>query len=80
MSGILNTRKNNVSETGSVSVLGHGEGRHLNSWVPLKELTSYTGLDWRLAVSKGLERVHVSLPSPEDGNRSSFRNVVFSNI
>jgi hypothetical protein len=31
-----------------------------------------------LALSKGPNRVGVSLPSPEDGNRSSFRNVVFS--
>jgi hypothetical protein len=27
-----------------------------------------------LALSKGPNRVCVSLPSPEDGNRSSFRN------
>jgi hypothetical protein len=32
----------------------------------------------RVAISKGPNRVGVSLPSPEDGNRSSFRNVVFS--
>jgi hypothetical protein len=30
------------------------------------------------ALSKIPKRVAVSLPSPEDGNRSSFRNVVFS--
>jgi hypothetical protein len=30
-----------------------------------------------LALSKGPNRVGVSLPSPEDGDRSSFRNVVF---
>jgi hypothetical protein len=30
------------------------------------------------ALSKGPNRVGVSLPSPEDGDRSSFRNVVFS--
>jgi hypothetical protein len=29
-------------------------------------------------ISKGPNRVGVSLPSPEDGNRSSFRDVVFS--
>jgi hypothetical protein len=34
----------------------------------------------RLALSKGANRVGVSLPSPEDGNRSSFRNVVFPSI
>jgi hypothetical protein len=40
-------------------------------------------VDWgwlRLALSKGPNRVGVSFPSPEDGNRSSFRNVVFSSI
>jgi hypothetical protein len=31
-----------------------------------------------LALSKGHNRAGVSLPSPEDGNRSSFQNVVFS--
>jgi hypothetical protein len=35
-----------------------------------------TGL--RLALPKGHIAVGVSLPSPEDGNTSSFRNVVFS--
>jgi hypothetical protein len=34
----------------------------------------------RLALSKGPNRVGVSLPSLEDGNRSGFRNVVFSSI
>jgi hypothetical protein len=29
---------------------------------------------------KGLNRVGFSLPSPEDGNRSSFRNIAFSSI
>jgi hypothetical protein len=33
-----------------------------------------------LDLSKGPNRVGVSLPSPEDGNRSSFWNVVFSSI
>jgi hypothetical protein len=31
-----------------------------------------------LALSKGPKRAGVSLPSPEDGNTSSLRNVVFS--
>jgi hypothetical protein len=31
----------------------------------------------RLALTKGRNRIGVSLPLPEDGNRSSFRNVVF---
>jgi hypothetical protein len=33
--------------------------------------------DKRSALSKGPNGVCVSLPSPEDVNRSSFRNVVF---
>jgi hypothetical protein len=32
----------------------------------------------RLALSEGLNIVDVSLPSPKDGNRSSFWNVMFS--
>jgi hypothetical protein len=42
----------------------------------LEELTSIIGY---LAISKGPKGVGVSLPSPEDGNRISFRNAVFSN-
>jgi hypothetical protein len=34
----------------------------------------------KLALSKGPNRVGVSLPSPEDGKRSSFRNTVFFSI
>jgi hypothetical protein len=34
----------------------------------------------RLGLSKEPNRVEGSLPSPEDGNRSSFRNVVSSSI
>jgi hypothetical protein len=33
-----------------------------------------------LALSVGPNRVRVSPPSPEVGNRSSFRNVVFSSV
>jgi hypothetical protein len=58
-SGIQETRKHDVSETGSVSVL---------QWL-------------RLALSKGPNWVGVFSPlSPKDGNRSSFRNVVFSSL
>jgi hypothetical protein len=32
----------------------------------------------RSALPKGLKRLNVSLPSPERGSRSGFRNVVFS--
>jgi hypothetical protein len=35
-------------------------------------------LRFRLALSNGLNRVGVSHPTPEDGNRSRFRYVVFS--
>jgi hypothetical protein len=44
-SGILNIRKHNVSETGSVSVLrlGGGGGRHLLCWASYNVLTSVTG-------------------------------------
>jgi hypothetical protein len=34
----------------------------------------------RLALSKRPNRVGVSLSSPEDGNRYSFQNVVFSSF
>jgi hypothetical protein len=34
--------------------------------------------DWALALSEGPNRVGVFLPSPENENRFSFRNVVFS--
>jgi hypothetical protein len=35
---------------------------------------------FRSALSKGPIKVDVFLPSPEDGNRSSFRNVVFLSL
>jgi hypothetical protein len=34
----------------------------------------------RLVLSRGLNWVGVFFPSPEDGNRSSFRNVVLSSF
>jgi hypothetical protein len=34
----------------------------------------------RVALSKGPNKVGVILPSPQDGNRASFRNVVFSSV
>jgi hypothetical protein len=41
--------------------------------------TEIVSMQWlKLALSERPKRVCVSLPSPEDGNRSSFRNVVFS--
>jgi hypothetical protein len=64
--GILNTRKHNVSETGSISVLRSGEG----------DTYSVGSSDWGVVLSKGPNRGCVSLSSPEDGNTSS----VFSSI
>jgi hypothetical protein len=62
-SGILNNYKTSLSEAGSVS----GEGTGTLCWV-----------QWlRLALSKGPNRVGLSLSSPEDGKRSSFRNIAF---
>jgi hypothetical protein len=37
-----------------------------------------TLLGLKLALSNGPNKVDVSLPSPEDGNRFIFRNIVFS--
>jgi hypothetical protein len=57
--GFLIQRKYNVSETMFPS---SGEGRdtpNLDQWL-------------RLALSKGLNRVRFSVPSPEDGNGSQF--------
>jgi hypothetical protein len=42
--------------------------KHILHWAPWRDLTSVTGPN----------TVGVSLRSPEEGNRSSFRNVVFS--
>jgi hypothetical protein len=71
LSGILNTRTHNVSETGSVS-------RETTTLLCSLERASNDWVQWlRLALSKEPNRVGVSLPSPEEGNRSSSRNVVF---
>jgi hypothetical protein len=67
-SGILkNTKEHNVSETESLSVLRWGGGRHL--------LCCYQWLG--LVLYNGPNRVGVSHPSPENGNRSGFRKVFF---
>jgi hypothetical protein len=63
-SGILETRKYDFSETGTLSVLGWGRGR------PEIEVTSFSGIQQNRRISS----------SPEDGNRSSFRNVVLSSL
>jgi hypothetical protein len=58
--------------------------RHLLCWVPYKNLTSVTkqpmSCNNRLALCKVPNRVDVSLSSPEDRNRSSFRNDMFSSV
>jgi hypothetical protein len=73
--GILNNRKHNVSETGSVSVFRWGKGENYSVGAVRKSV------QWlRLALSKSPNRVVVSLPLPEDRNRSSSKNVVFSSI
>jgi hypothetical protein len=70
--GIVITRKHNISKIESVSVFGWWGGK------PTRLDPLITGL--RLAPSNGPKTVCISLPWPEDRNRSSFRNVVFSNI
>jgi hypothetical protein len=57
----LKKLENIVSEIGSVSVLRR---KDLVQWL-------------KLALSKGPNRVGVFLPTPEDGNRSTLRNVAF---
>jgi hypothetical protein len=48
-------------------------------WSPQKELTSVTGpMDHRLALSKGSNRISVSLSSSEGRNRYSFWSVMLS--
>jgi hypothetical protein len=75
-SGILNTGKHNISETGSDSVLRLGEGETYS----VRSLRSTKSQCLRLAPSEGPNRVGVSLPSPADGRRSSFQTTVFSSI
>jgi hypothetical protein len=65
LSEILNFGKHNISETGSVSLLRLGGGGETATHLgPLKRVN----LD------------HWCPPSAKDGNRSSFRNVVFPGI
>jgi hypothetical protein len=52
-----------------------GEGGDVNSVGSLRKNYPLT-LDW-LVLSNGHNRVVVSIPSPEDGNRSGFSDVVF---
>jgi hypothetical protein len=71
----LENRKHDVLETGSVSVLRWGERETPTQLGPLEIANQWLSL----ALSKGSYWVGV-FPSPEDGNRSSFRNVVFSSL
>jgi hypothetical protein len=49
------------------------------NWPTNRRSQNNLKLKWlRLALSKGPNEVGISLPSPEDRNRSSFRNTVFS--
>jgi hypothetical protein len=67
-SGILNSFEMQHFENWVCFCLQVRGGKHLLCWVK-----------WlKLALSSGPKRVGVFLSSPEDGNRSSFRNVVLS--
>jgi hypothetical protein len=65
-------------------ILGTNRDSFPNSTAHLKMENYYSEslfeeVQWlRLALSKGPNRVGVSFPSPEDGNRSRFRNFLFS--
>jgi hypothetical protein len=59
--------------TAQLSVPFHSTWCHVLMWLCLYDV-NYPG--FRLAFSKRSNRLGVSLPSPEDGNESSFRNVV----
>jgi hypothetical protein len=67
---LVDTRKHNVWKLDLLPP--SGEGREPFSWVSVQWLI--------LALSTWSNRVWVSLTSPEDGNRSSFRNAVFSSV
>jgi hypothetical protein len=71
-----NTKERNVSETESVSVINWGE--ETPTLLGPLERANLSLSQWlRLALSNGSNRVRVSPPpSREDGNSSSFRNVV----
>jgi hypothetical protein len=71
-SEIVNTRKRNVLETGSLSVLMCVGGTH---YLLESRCLPSPHEGWETP-SKGPKRAGVSLPSYEDGNRSSFQNLV----
>jgi hypothetical protein len=65
--GILSARKQSISEKGLSPSSGKG------SETPILRCSSDS-----LALSKGPNRVCAPFPSPEDGDRSSFRNALLS--
>jgi hypothetical protein len=68
------TGKRNFSGTGSNSVFKRREGDTYPVRSVRANLSHWTKM---LAVSEGPNKADVSLPSPEDGNRSSFGSAVF---
>jgi hypothetical protein len=72
LSRALITTEHDVSETEAASIFREGK-RHLIQL--LRANLNRPVIEVRVS---GGRRVEVSLPSHEDGNRSGFRNVVFS--
>jgi hypothetical protein len=73
-SGILNNSITQRFGNWNCFLLQMSRARDLLCWV------SYKGLTWItwITVHKGHSRVGESLPSPEEGNSSSFRSVAFT--
>jgi hypothetical protein len=70
-----NTKGHNVPETGSVSVFRWK--RQTPTWLrPLERSNQWL----RLGISNRPKKLGASILSPEDGNRPSFRNVLFFRI
>jgi hypothetical protein len=76
-SEIVNTRKHNVSETESFSVLRWGEGDTYSVGSLRKSQPQLLDLVLSNHWIECSNRVVVPLPSPEDGNRSSSQNICF---
>jgi hypothetical protein len=74
-SGILNIGKHNILENETVSVFRWVEG---NNYFVGSVRKSWCD-DWGQLFLRDPNR-EVFLPSPEDGNRSSFRNILFPSI
>jgi hypothetical protein len=82
-SGILNTRKHKFSENESISFLKWEEGGDNYSVVPLERANFHVRanllVQWLLGLSNDPTQ-YMFLSSPEEGNRSSARNVMVSII